>query len=263
MVKIIDSFIFYNEIDLLVYRLHYLNSVVDYFILVESKYTFMGCEKELYFDKIKYHPIFSPFLNKIIHIILPNMPFLHPQIGEQWYNEYFQRNQIQCGIIQVSLNDNDYIIISDVDEIPDKNRLEELRKNDTYEKMELEQDFYYYNLRTKYSEKWKRSKIVKYKCYKEYENIQDIRNDTMSIVIEKGGWHLSYFGNVEYIQNKIIHFSHQELNQPLFRNEKWIMERVKNQEDLFGIAYKPFLKINISENDYLPPEKEIFLTKYL
>ena len=38
--KIIDSFIFYNELDLLNYRLSILNDYVDYFIIVESKYTY-------------------------------------------------------------------------------------------------------------------------------------------------------------------------------------------------------------------------------
>jgi beta-1,4-mannosyl-glycoprotein beta-1,4-N-acetylglucosaminyltransferase len=43
--KIIDCFIFYNEIDLLNYRLNTLHEVVDYFIIVESTHTFMGKEK--------------------------------------------------------------------------------------------------------------------------------------------------------------------------------------------------------------------------
>ena len=42
--KIVDCFIFYNEIDMLLYRLEILNEYVDYFILVESKYTFSGKE---------------------------------------------------------------------------------------------------------------------------------------------------------------------------------------------------------------------------
>ena len=34
--KIIDTFIFYNELDLLYYRLSILNKYVDYFIIVEA-----------------------------------------------------------------------------------------------------------------------------------------------------------------------------------------------------------------------------------
>ena len=40
--KIIDCFIFYNEVDILEYRLKTLNEVVDYFIIVESRQTFIG-----------------------------------------------------------------------------------------------------------------------------------------------------------------------------------------------------------------------------
>ena len=38
--KIIDCFIFYNELDLLNYRLNVLNNVVDYFIIVEATHCF-------------------------------------------------------------------------------------------------------------------------------------------------------------------------------------------------------------------------------
>ena len=48
--KIIDCFIFYNEIDILNYRINTYSDLVDYFIIVESKYTFSGNEKELYFE---------------------------------------------------------------------------------------------------------------------------------------------------------------------------------------------------------------------
>ena len=53
--KIIDSFIFYNELDLLEYRLSILNDLVDYFILVESHihnvYTY--CHSNGFFDNDK------------------------------------------------------------------------------------------------------------------------------------------------------------------------------------------------------------------
>ena len=94
--KIVDGFIFYNELDLLSYRLNILNDVVDYFVLVESSHTFMGREKECLFEKNKN--LFSKFKNKIIHIATEDFPFKQPNIdtskNEQWQNEYFQRNLI-------------------------------------------------------------------------------------------------------------------------------------------------------------------------
>ena len=52
--KIIDCFIFYNELDLLTYRLNLLNNIVDYFIIVESTHTFIGKEKKLFFNDNKH-----------------------------------------------------------------------------------------------------------------------------------------------------------------------------------------------------------------
>jgi beta-1,4-mannosyl-glycoprotein beta-1,4-N-acetylglucosaminyltransferase len=51
--KIIDSFIFFNELELLNYRLEILNEYVDYFIIVESPYTFSGLTKPLYYFENK------------------------------------------------------------------------------------------------------------------------------------------------------------------------------------------------------------------
>lgn len=50
-IKIIDCFIFYNELELLKYRLDILYDIVDYFIIVESKYTHTGKEKKIIFNR--------------------------------------------------------------------------------------------------------------------------------------------------------------------------------------------------------------------
>ena len=54
--KIIDSFIFYNEIDLLYYRLSILDEYVDKFILVESTHTFTGYSKPIFYLIITQTP---------------------------------------------------------------------------------------------------------------------------------------------------------------------------------------------------------------
>lgn len=72
MSKIIDGFIFYNELDMLEFRLKEHWDVVDYFILVESTKTFAYNDKILYFDQNKSR--YSNYLEKIIHIIVDDMP---------------------------------------------------------------------------------------------------------------------------------------------------------------------------------------------
>ena len=102
---LIDCFIFYNELDILEYRLNLLKDIVDYFVLVESKFTFTGNPKELYFDKNKER--FKNF--KIKSIIIDDMPYVNPTPPQVWKNEKFQRNCISHAFEDI--NDDDYIII--------------------------------------------------------------------------------------------------------------------------------------------------------
>ena len=48
--RIFDSFIFFNELELLEMRLNILGDVVDKFVLTESPFTVSGNEKPLYYE---------------------------------------------------------------------------------------------------------------------------------------------------------------------------------------------------------------------
>jgi beta-1,4-mannosyl-glycoprotein beta-1,4-N-acetylglucosaminyltransferase len=261
--RIIDCFIFYNEIEILLYRLNILNDIVDYFVIVESSYTFSGKIKPLYFNGNK--ELFEKFKDKIIHIIIDDFPYKHPNINydkkEQWNNEFYQRNYISIGLNKMNLKDKDLIIISDVDEIPNPNKLNEI-KNKNIEINTLEMDFYYYNLNTICYDKWDLCKILSFKTYKEL-NIEcnTIRN-LNCIKIQNGGWHLSYFGDSKFISNKIKNFSHQEYNKNIFTDTNSIEKKIKNSEDLFDRKDNNFKRIPISENVFLPSEYEKYLKKF-
>ena len=238
---LIDCFIFYNELDILEYRLNLLKDIVDYFVLVESKFTFTGNPKELYFDKNKER--FKNF--KIKSIIIDDMPYVNPTPPQVWKNEKFQRNCISHAFEDI--NDDDYIIISDVDEIPDPETLLKIKNENTLQIGQLEQDFYYYNLDSKMDHNWYSSKILK-KSKINGISCDDIRN-TRFQTIPRGGWHLSYFGDSEFISNKIKNFSHQEYNKSQFTDISLIKERVDKKLDLFN------RNINIlpPNLNYLPP----------
>lgn len=265
--KIIDCFIFYNELDMLLYRLDSLFTYVDYFVLVESKLTHAGKEKELYYNNNKH--LFESYNSKIIHVILDELPFKHPNIdyskNQQWVNEHYQRNSIKNGIEQILLNDEDIIIVSDLDEIPDCNLLSHIKNNSFYINniYSLEQDFYYYNLNSRMVNKWYCSKIFSYKKYKDLHlPFQDIRHLDCP-KIKNGGWHLSYFGDKFFIQNKIQQFGHQEYNNDNYTNLNLIETRMNNQVDLYGRPNEIFEKIPILNNTYLPMNYEKHLSKYI
>jgi len=263
--KIVDAFIFYNELNLLDYRLHILDPVVDYFVIVESTHTFSGIEKKLTFleNKTRY----EKYNHKIIHVIVKDFPFIFPNINydnkDQWENETFQRNAINRGINQLILNDNDLILVSDVDEIPKPTILESI-KNGVFkipQVLSLELDFYYYNLKCKLEEKWYKSKLVMYKYYKQNSSPQNIRFlDTLCIT--NAGWHLSYFGDSNFIKNKIQNFSHQEFNNEEFTNLEKITDRIKNSKDLFNRELKIY-NIPLDKNTNLPPLYDTLLKEYI
>ncbi|GHB35031.1 hypothetical protein GCM10007094_25630 [Pseudovibrio japonicus] len=111
MVKVVDGFTFFNELDTLEIRLGELFDVVDEFILVEATKTFTGQEKPLYFADNKSR--FAPFLSKIRHVIVEDMP---EAAQSAWSREYHQRDCIERGLKDLAVKD--LIVVSDVDEIP-------------------------------------------------------------------------------------------------------------------------------------------------
>jgi len=266
--KIIDCFIFYNEIELLNYRLNILHKVVDYFIIVESRHTFIGKEKPLFFELNK--SVFEKFQDKIIHIIVEDFPHKYPNInisnGEQWNNERYQRNCIKNGFDKIKLNDDDILVITDIDEIPNRDILEKIKNNEINITINvLEMDFYYCNLNHKKKVKWPSARIISYDFYKKLSlTINDIRFYSCSEILN-AGWHLSYFGNGEFIKNKIENFSHQELNIPIYTDIKNINKRLISNADVFDRQDKNNIAdiIPVKDNSNLPHEYEIYLKNFV
>jgi beta-1,4-mannosyl-glycoprotein beta-1,4-N-acetylglucosaminyltransferase len=246
--KIVDGFIFYNELALLEYRLNVLDSVVDHFVLVESRQTFTGKEKPLFFNDNKER--FKKWLPKIIHIIVDL-----PHKNDAWANESIQRNAIQQGISAIELSKDDLIIISDVDEILDPNTLLSQKIDFTIDCSSVEMDMYYYNIEHKLGDPWRHVKLMT-AGYLGHKTPDGIRRSNPNRVIKKGGWHLSYFGSAEFIRNKIQHFSHQEFNTEDITNTQHINEQIQKGGDVFHRPGFIIHTIKKEDNSYLPPHIE-------
>ena len=271
--KIIDSFIFYNELDLLYYRLSILDEYVDYFILVESKYTFSGDIKPLHYLNNK--TLFEKYNHKIIHIVV-DLPFKAPNINynlnEQWKNEYHQRNAIKHGIDMIieKLDNTDIILTSDVDEIPNPQILIKAKNNslpynpNTLNRLAL--DMYYYNLYYRIGEgsNWHGIKLMTVYAYKTnkltFQEMRVLEHSKFVPVIEKGGWHLSYFGDINFIINKIGSFSHQEYNNNNYIDKNKLEKKIKNGVNLLNDSNLVY--IPIEENTNLPTQYDIYLKNF-
>ena len=243
--KIIDCFLFFNEIDMLLFRLKELNDYVDGFVIVESTYTFSGKKKELtYQNNID---LFKDYQHKIQHIFANN---LAPN-GTSWEREASQRNAIEYGLDVLNLDNDDVVIISDCDEIPNTKVLEEIRVNPKMLNFPLqinalEQDFYYYNLTSKKKNKWLMSKIVSYELIKSGCPPQNIRHHYHQI-IKNGGWHFSYFASPEKIRRKIESFSHTEFDSERYKDTNTIKKNIELKQDLFFRDNEEIINCEINE----------------
>ena len=264
--KIVDCFIFYNELDLLNYRLNILNDVVDFFVIVESTHSFAGNPKTLFYSENKH--LFEKFNEKIVHIVVDDFPYKYPNISyiknQQWENDRFQRNAIGRGIKLLDLSLDDVLIITDLDEIPNPAIIDKIKKGElTINIHSLEMDLYYYNLYTKKNYKWIVSKIVSYEKYQELNMMcNDIRYTNVSneSIILNGGWHLSYFGDTNFIANKIKNASHQEFNNNAYTDTKYIDWQIKNHN---CFLFKEHMgKLELKDNNNLPIDYKTYLTKF-
>ena len=254
---IIDAFLFYNEFDLLEYRLELLYEYVDWFILVESKVTFMGKENE-HCGKWKTDIRYEKYRDKIILVELEKLKYDNPDKNQVWENEYFQRNSINEGLQKIqNLQNDDILIISDVDEIPNPYYISLIKNGilKIYTVCSLEQDFYYYSLNFRKRILWNFAKITNMHSYvHECQSVaQQCRYFQCRYKISRGGYHLSYFGDVEKIKNKIRNFSHQEYNNANYLDEKEIQKCLENGKDLFGRMGEDCEYVSILENPNLPP----------
>ena len=174
---------FFDEEMLLDLRLNILDKFVDQFVNVESSYTHSGKEKKLIFDINKY----PKFKEKIDYIIVRDLPHGIEQIGKDDSNleitnkeimnalrrENFQRNTIKQGLINA--NDNDWIIISDLDEIPD---LSNINFNSINKKIIFfKQKVFYYKLNLELKTlRWIGSKACKKKYLKSPQWLRNVKD---------------------------------------------------------------------------------------
>ena len=251
---IIDSFIFFNEYEILEGRLEYPYPHVDYFVLVESNMTFSGKPKPMYY--MQNMSRFKPYLDKILYF-----PYItkaerydysklptHDRDYETgpWAAEHAQRRHMAACIDL--FKDEDIIMFSDVDEIPHKDCIPIIQHslNNGIHALTIEQDHFSYNFRQKQVIPIRGTTVSKISFAKQRDP-QEQRNEKYGYqFIARGGWHLSYWGDTEKIKYKIESFSHMELDRDEFKNPEHIKERIRLGKDLFN-RENPYVSVDPSE----------------
>jgi len=256
--RIFDCFMFYDEEVVLDIRLNSLKNSVDCFVIVESKYYHNGKKRDLKFDINKY----TKLKDKIIYIVQDEEPSNLEQIKKNdeeslitqkiisnaHKRENFQRNLINKGLDKA--NEDDLIMISDVDEIPNLKDLNVARVNNKI--VIFEQNIFYYKL-NRYLEgfTWHGTKACKKKNLKSPQWIRNIKNKNFSfwrvdtffsetkyinkIFIENGGWHFSNLKNPADVEKKLKSYLHHRDFEVENIDLKEISKLMKNNETIYDM----------------------------
>ena len=256
--KIFDCFMYFDEDIVLDVRLNYLDKYVDQFIIIESEYNHKGEKRAPLFDINK----FKKFENKIKYILTNNIPpgienikandneseIYRKSIFNAWKRENLQRNQISEGLSDAQ--EEDWVIISDLDEIPNLSEIKLKNINDNF--VFFKQDMMYYKFNLKLEDyTWVGSKACKMKNLESPQWIRDIKDRKYSwwrvdayfskrkysdiLFVENGGWHFSYLKKPKDIEKKLKSYLHHidyDLN-PV--GEKGIQEMIKNKKTIYNI----------------------------
>jgi beta-1,4-mannosyl-glycoprotein beta-1,4-N-acetylglucosaminyltransferase len=222
---------YFDEDLLLDVRLNTLNKYVNKFVISESLYTHNGSKKKLNFDISK----FSKYKEKIIYIVVENEPPNILKISENDSDEkkgkklilngmardYYQRENLHKGL--ENANNNDLVLISDLDEIPNLKKLDFSKINDKI--LIFEQKMFYYKFNLLYKNfKWFGTKAIlkknlispqwlrnikpkKYNWWR-IDTILSNKKYTNLSIIENGGWHFTCMRSPENLEKKMLNFAH-------------------------------------------------------
>ena len=241
--KIFDCFQYFNESHRADLRFHILDKYVDFFVIVESTVNHQGEAKELSFDIRNY----SKFKDKIIYIVVDDTPesIKIPHEGGESLVEQHQRNSILRGL--KNCDDNDLVILSDVDEIPDLDKLNLFNKKN-YAVFSQRMFMYKINLLNLDEKNWHGSKICLKKNFKSPQWLRNLKFKKYPFwrldklrniqIINDGGWHFAYLQSPQDISKKIKSFAHGEYNKEHIVNEDKIKLKLEKGEDILERGYR-------------------------
>ena len=256
-VKIFDCITFYNANMLFDLRYNSLKDHVDYFVICEASKTHTGQYKGYNFDK----NFLSKYGKKIIYIQVDDLPDIKITGKKDYHLLKIQMENLFSGIINAK--DEDLIIFSDEDEIPNPKTIPLFKKNNFKFGIFL-QNMYYYKLNIlgvdEGNGEWAGSRICKKKHLKSFFDFRILKKKNINYpfwridkeksiqLIENGGWHFTYLMTPDEISKKIENMAHTEFNKEEFKNLDNIKNNIDNLIDPFGRNLR--LKKTIIDDNY-------------
>tara|TARA_B100001027_G_C16260951_1_gene329405 strand:- start:615 stop:1442 length:828 start_codon:yes stop_codon:yes gene_type:complete len=240
--KIYDCTTFYQGNLLFETRYKILKDYVDYFVVCEANKDHVGGKKPFNFNK----SFLKKYSKKLIYIKVNNLPNIRLKGKKDYGILKIQMENIFRGI--KNANDNDLIIFSDEDEIPNPKSIKNFKKEKFKFGIFL-QNMYYFKLNIQNFDEgkgnWPGSRICKKKYLKSFFKLRLLKTKNIDYpfwrfdkekniqLIKKGGWHFTYLMSPKNISKKIKSMSHTEFNKKKFTNIKNIEKKISNLKDPF------------------------------
>ena len=265
--QIIDCFMYFDEDLMLEVRLNTLFDHVDKFVICEATLDHSGKKKQLNFDIKK----FEKFEKKIKYIVVDDLPIDVKKFKKNWHpahcRDQFQRNALTRGF--QDCEDNDLILISDLDEIPDPHKILEFSENDKYACFVQKNFSLKLNLYNKSEPKWFGTRMCRKKDLRSPQWLRDIKakdrpfykffKPKFDKFINDGGWHFSSVKDAEGIYKKLDSYAEQQWNNDKFKNIDIIKRKIEKKEDLFDRNHKfEVIDVDASFPSYIYKNKEKF-----
>ncbi len=254
--KIYDCTTFYQGNLLFETRYKILKDYVDYFVVCEANKDHVGGKKPFNFNK----SFLKKYSKKLIYIKVNNLPNIRLKGKKDYGILKIQMENIFRGI--KNANDNDLIIFSDEDEIPNPKSIKNFKKEKFKFGIFL-QNMYYFKLNIQNFDEgkgnWPGSRICKKKYLKSFFKLRLLKTKNINYpfwridkekniqLIKKGGWHFTYLMSPKNISKKIKSMSHTEFNKKNFTNIKNIEKKISNLKDPFDRNFN-LKKVSIDQS---------------
>ena len=262
--KVFDCFTFFNELDLLEFRLKYLDKAVDHFVIAESNLTHSGQPKAFYFSEARER--FRQWEKKIIYIpvqqnteglLFEDQKKYNPG-SASWKLENDQRNALLEAVSQ--MKNDDLVLLGDLDEIPSLRAIEKAKGS--AKPIAFSHLFHYYFLNCQNSGNsrwWKGCIAASAQQFKTItpQGLRDKRDDYPSL--PDAGWHFSFLGGARKIREKLMAFAHTEYSRPEYLDEKNIEAAVAAGTDILKREGISFRYVPLS---YYPAALQIVMKQY-
>jgi beta-1,4-mannosyl-glycoprotein beta-1,4-N-acetylglucosaminyltransferase len=252
---VIDSFEFFQELDILEIRLNELYDIVDYFIISESTLSHTGKPKPLFYNINRNR--FRRFSNKIIHQVIDDSPIDPKHIDPTKYKDDAHKKCIDIVIKEHAHLDppyardafekeslfrsmnfcsaDDIILLSDVDEIPSADAVKFVRDSfDSNSIYNFEMNHYWFLLNLKRPDLWLGTTLLSYDNFVN-KSYNKLRAERQGYIVKDAGWHFSFMGGGEMVRNKIQNYGEQSINRPYItmNTQEFIEDCIKNNHDFY------------------------------